>query len=498
MIARKFSLLRQLVWAATLAAGFGVLWFALWLWLGNSIQEAWRGGRQNWPPREYLVVRNDGSPLILSTPTPPADLSRETCRDLSGRAQDVPDRDDQLPAVSTSGAHGAPAFFSSRLSWHERLKEFTDEKAPTVNWFFVHDGEREGAGYFVGYDRVSNGGVGFIGLSGFHSQPVPASDWIPVRGDLMRDYSTWSSAPVWVGSGRAWVPRPNPLDLPPRLVYVPSGNRLRLVDLSARTVTTVWESPEPIESPGIPMLSNWSSGRPTKEQPILVRTTQRMYALDRKHNVIRVFTIPTEVDRQSQAQWYEIGNGEAITVFFRPNSAGDADNVSRQMVYRIAANGAIREQVELTLKNGGPAGNKQAEAYLLALGLPAPSILFFIDLFFVIGINRIQSGPSAFLGSLGQSGPPLFVVWALSSVLAFLAWRRARSFGLSNRDQAVWATFVLLFGVAAYLGFILYRRWPIRQPCPTCHAQAPRDRATCAACGTLFPDLALKGTEIFA
>ena len=31
-------------------------------------------------------------------------------------------------------------------------------------------------------------------------------------------------------------------DLPPRLVYVPSGNHLRLVDLAARTVTTVFRN----------------------------------------------------------------------------------------------------------------------------------------------------------------------------------------------------------------------------------------------------------------
>ena len=38
MIARKFSLLRQILWAATLATGFGTLWFVLMLWLGTSIQ----------------------------------------------------------------------------------------------------------------------------------------------------------------------------------------------------------------------------------------------------------------------------------------------------------------------------------------------------------------------------------------------------------------------------------------------------------------------------
>ena len=38
MSARKFSLLRQLLLAATLATGFGTLWFVLVLWLGTSIR----------------------------------------------------------------------------------------------------------------------------------------------------------------------------------------------------------------------------------------------------------------------------------------------------------------------------------------------------------------------------------------------------------------------------------------------------------------------------
>ena len=94
-----------------------------------------------------------------------------------------------------------------------------NEREPTVNWFFVHDGKPDGAGYFVGYERVSNRRVGFIGLSGFRADPVPADEWIPVRGELIVDYSQLSSAPVSINSGHAWVLRPDRWDVPPRLVY---------------------------------------------------------------------------------------------------------------------------------------------------------------------------------------------------------------------------------------------------------------------------------------
>jgi len=499
MNARKSSLLRQLLWAATLASGFGILWVALLLWLGIEIQEAWRKGLRNRSLYEQFVVRSDGTPLIHSMPIPAVDPPRETCRDLSGRAQDVPERDKLLGAVSTSPAQPEPGFFASQPGWDQRLKSFVNnERTPTVNWFFVHDGKREGAGYFVAYERVSKQRIGFIGLDGFRSQPLPRAEWIPVRGDLVRNYSGWSSAPVWAGYRARFWGRLDPRDLPPRLVYVPSGNRLRLVDLDARTVTTVFEAPDPIESPGIPTLSNWSGGRFPSEQSILVRTKRHMYALDRKHNVTKVFTIPTEVDRQSPADWYDTGDGQAIVVFSRPNQSDEADDVARSTMYRIAADGTIKDQIDFTLKKGSLPRNKQAEAFLLALALPEPAVLFVVDLLLAIGTGRTQVGQLVLVGLRGSSGLALLVVLALSAALAIVAWRRSRAFGLPKRDQAAWAVFVLVFGVAAYVGLLLYRRWPIRLPCPTCHAEAPRDRVACAGCGTTFPDPPLKGIELFA
>ena len=132
----------------------------------------------------------------------------------------------------------------------------------------------DGAGYFAAYERTSNRRVGFIGMSGFRKGPVQAADWIPVRG------GPTSSAPVSINSGHAWVFRPGGGDVPPCLVYLPSESKLRQADLAARTVTTVFETPEPIESVGIPTLAYWSTGHSTTEQPILVRTTRQIHELD--------------------------------------------------------------------------------------------------------------------------------------------------------------------------------------------------------------------------
>jgi hypothetical protein len=486
MITRKISPLRPFLMAVTLATGFGTLWFALAVWLGTSIDEAWRGG--NRPPREQFVVGSDGTPLIM---TYPQDIrSPASFRDLNGRDHHLADRDEMLPAVYLAGEQATLSFYNSPLGWEHRLKEFVDEQDLTVNWFFVHDGKPQGAGYFVGYERVTNRLAGFIGLSGFRSHAMPASEWIPVRGELIMGYSQWSSE-----TQRGWVIRSDRSVPPPRLVYVPSRNRLRCVDLAARTVATVFESPEPIESVAIGNVSSFSNRDLTNEQPILVRTRQKIYALSHQHEIVRDFTIPIEIDPRSTVLWYETGTGLALAEFSPPASTGA---FTKEIVYRIADDGAIRDRFELTLQSGSQSPSQETQSMLLGLGLPAPAILLAVQPVFLREIDRASSYPAAIGATLKSWWPSLTAVLALSSVLAVIAWRRSRAFGLSRREQIGWTALVLLLGLPGFVGFLLHRRWPVREPCPICHTRAARDRAACAECDTRFPEPALKGIEVFA
>jgi hypothetical protein len=225
---------------------------------------------------------------------------------------------------------------------------------------------------------------------------------------------------------------------------------------------------------------------------------KEIYALDRRHNVFRVFTIPTQVDHQSPVYWYEIGDGRAIAEFLEPWSAGEPQNITKRMVYRIADDGSIQDRFELSLRSGTRAQNEQANSFLFALGFPVPAIVLAIQPLGLIEADPMQSYPTAVGAVLKRFWPSIVAVLALSSILAMIASRRGRAFGFSQREQVAWAVFVLLLGFPAYLGILLYRRWPIREPCPACHALAARDRAACAACGIRFPDPGLKGIEIFA
>ena len=262
------------------------------LWLGTSIQQAWQG--ENRPVFERLEVRSDGTLLIQSFPQD--NLSEATYRDLKGVVQDAPDRNDLLPAVYLFGAPGDTGllFPAGRAGRRGSRPLWMSESPPSTGSSCTTASRTERGTLPLTSARAIGGSVS-LACPVFDQAPCRQPTGFPCAADRQ------SSAPVSIYSRQAWVLRPAAGDVPPRLVYLPSGNQLRQADLAARTVTTVFETPEPIESVGIPTLAYWSTGHSTTEQPILVRTTRQIHELDQQHHVKKVFSLPAEVDRRSRS-----------------------------------------------------------------------------------------------------------------------------------------------------------------------------------------------------
>ncbi|MGC8639666.1 MAG: hypothetical protein ACP5XB_07275 [Isosphaeraceae bacterium] len=494
MSTRKSSLPRSFLLALTLAFGFGTAWFLLAIWLGETTLKAWSGA--NRAPYEFLEVAADGTPLIRSVRND--NLYQVTFRDLSGQLHEGVKQEDLLPATQLRGERSwRPPL--AQMNWNQRIKMFMDERQPTAIWYFVHDGKEDGSGYFVGYERESKRKIGYIGLSGFRSRPVPSEDRIPVRGELIRAFEYWSSVPIWNGTGSNWRLHPDSWDLPPRLVHVPSGNQLRVVDLSERSVRTVFEAPELIVSSGVPMLSSYAGFKSRKEQPVVVQSGQKVYKLDHHYKVIGTFTIPPEVEGNHAITWYEIEGDRALVqcATHRNDLESRGRDVAIQTLYRIAKDGTIQETIEVSLHTGWPI-SEQAGVALTILSLPSPAFLLGIGFASLAAFHPVQEYGAEIGTVLKQSWPWLLAVLALSAVLAAIAWHQSRALGLARRERIVWAAFVLFFGVPAFAGFWLHRRWPVRERCPHCQARSPRDRDLCAACGEPFPAPSLRGNEIFA
>lgn len=448
------------------------------------------------PRREMLVVMADGTPLIQDYSLD--NLSLMTYRELDGRPQDPVDRWEQVRAASLYGEPrlGAPRL---RADWPGRIGVFMDDRDPTAAWYFVHDGSPRGSGYFVGYERLSNRLIGYIGLSGLSEQPIRSDERIPVRGGMLIGPPSWSSAPLWLQSGGTAMPRPDRWDVPPRLVHVPSGSLLRVVDLAARTTRTAFEAPDPIDAVGVPMIASYAGGGYTSERPILVRAGRKVYRLDHKYQLVSTFTIPAEIDPHETLIWYEAEGGRAIVQCERTPSSDETifNNVSKPRIYRIASDGSVQGFHDLALENGVGNQSGPAQFTLMAVALPAPAALLVIETL-MAAAYPFQDHAKALATLLRLSWPALVAVLALSIVLSAFTWRRGGAFGFARHERVAWASFVLLLGVPAYAGFLLHRRWPVRETCPHCHARAARDRAACMECGTLFPAPAPIGTEIFA
>ena len=246
MKASPFLLPRKLLWASTLGFGFAMIWLIIALIAGSAVLEAWGGADGNWPPREELVFKRDGSLLIKSTPR--GNPLGATYRDANNQAEPTPPVTKLVEAAYLTGGIWTLSSWVNELDWQARLRPFVDPDHAGIIWYFVHDGLQDGAGYFTGYDRASNASVGFIGESGFRSLRPPRSEWIRVRLGLLSTLPFWSPARIALVQGQVVDQGTLRCSIPPFWVYVPSGNRLRVVDLRTRTVNTAFQATEPIES----------------------------------------------------------------------------------------------------------------------------------------------------------------------------------------------------------------------------------------------------------
>ncbi|OJW14718.1 MAG: hypothetical protein BGO49_17185 [Planctomycetales bacterium 71-10] len=500
MDAYKDSALRRFAKGAVLALGFGTIWAAVVFWLGSTV--LYNGIGQEVPRAEMIQVASDGTPRIDSYPF--NDYSQRSSRDLEGR---------EIPNGSTAGdiiqylyLAGEPRSWPAALAgppWTSRIKPFFNERDPKAIWYFILDGGSGRTGSFVGYERVSNRRIGYLGMSGFRTTPVPLEERIPSSAPVT-SYIQWgSSVPASVYSLSSPSLGAAPSDVPPRLAHIFDGNILRVVDLADGSVRTAFESPEPIVSLAIPYLFSYFGQGAADEKgatrAILVRTPGKVFRLDHAYNVIGTFVIPPEVPPNASLNWYEARDGSAVVTFEPPTPAETVyDNQTRNVtLYQVAADGAIRKATTVELANGSPLASGRAMLGLTAAAIPAPVPLLVVEAAAASNDSN-RNYPAALGAILRASIPGLIAVAVLATALAVAAWRRARAFGLPANERAGWAAFVGLFGLPGWVGFRLHRRWPARAACPRCGARAPRDRPSCLACGEAFPAPAATGIEIFA
>ena len=189
-----------------------------------------------------------------------------------------------LRAFSANAQPGRTCFRWTAIA---RVGDSADGQTPPNLWYFLHDGARDGRGYFVGYHSQSKLCVGFIGRDGFRPDQPPVEQWFPMDGAKLaciRHSPTRLRVLATITT--------MPADSPAWKVDMISGTQLLEVDLRSGSVTTLMESPDLIAvgmletaSPSkAAMMAGSAIRRRSASRPsaqhLAVRTTDRVIVFD--------------------------------------------------------------------------------------------------------------------------------------------------------------------------------------------------------------------------
>jgi hypothetical protein len=477
-MSNRKAILRSLALALVLATGFAVVYGFLVGWLG----EVWERLREKTVVMEYIDVRYDGQPLIHRAVAYRGGQT-DSYKSLDG-AEVPPTTDRQIGAaliVPREREFGEFPVDASR-----RVRVFYGGGSQDENWFFVWDGQHEGHGYFVSFDKKSKLCIGYIGRHGACTARPAQEDCFPVAGVGLADM--WSgpcamfpSGASYNGYGTMYVGY-----FAPEKIHLISGNQLLQVDLLKRSVATMIDSADLVSlGTAEPKASKAPASAEIRQTLMAVRTADHVLLFDPSGKQQSTFTIPADL-RTINFTFYDLDNENALL-----SIEGD------EFVW-IDASGNILKRKKVTLENSrrdeGP-----AKATMLAAIAPAP-IMIGVGVAISAAEDAFQGQSSNYSAALRKTlswvWPALLAVSILSLVLAWLCYRRQRRF--AQTYTIAWVTFVLIFGLPGLVGYLVYRRWPVREACPACQAVAPRDRDACAACGKEFPAPKPQGIEVFA
>ncbi|MGA2068235.1 MAG: hypothetical protein ABSG86_24900 [Thermoguttaceae bacterium] len=485
------GILRPLGLALVLAIGFGAV-LALAAEWGIKI---WEGLRRQNRVSEGLVVRADGTPLIQRNTYD--EYQTVTFRELEDGREVPRPKDNSLVGASLAIPRRDRLMFP--LIANARVRPFADGQGPPNLWYFVHDGARDGRGYFVGYDSRTKLCVGFIGRDGFRPDQPPAEQWFPMDGAKLASgtaFSRFEMIGYWYG---VYYGRENGEEFPAWKVEMISGAELLEVDLRKRSVRALMESADLVavgvlETAAKSKAAGEEARPPRRPEKLAVRTTDRVLLFDATGKQYSAFPVPEEF-RDRSIVLYELDAGTALVTASRLLP----DRSRREELLWIDASGRVlgREGVPL---GEGNAHYDQIEAWKAALVVSAPVVLAFLAMV-PVPSDYLAQGlepdyPAALARSLAAFWPALLGASLLAAALAWHCCRRHRRY--YQPASGVWFVFVLLTGVPGLVAYLFHRGWPVLEKCPACGHNIPRDREACAKCGVAFPAPEPKGCEVFA
>jgi len=460
------------------------------------------------PPEPWYEVafEPDGTLVLQFSGTSEETTERQarTYADEEGKPLKVWNGRDILDGVYLD-SHDLAGIYE--VDWPRRILVFLDNQPPVTYWYFLHDGKKDGTGYFVGYRKDTNELVGFIGKSGFSSSRPDKEERFQVTPSAW--YLTGRFATVQSGIHESRYPDPKDYQYRSmtgieRRVLVQADNAVFLVDLREESVKKVLESgDEKIEDLGVylrPPDSNQEWGR--QEHVFAIRTQKRILTFDGDGQPLKEWILPEELRDRITFPFYETIDGTAVATI-RENVT--LDGVKRPLVnvVRFDETGRVLSSRDVRL-NPLRRGGINEESYLIATFIgPFPADFTLLALSPVVArflTNGLTYG-EAVAQTWREANRPLkgliFIhLWA--ALLAWICYRRQKRYGASKGHVILWTVLVFGFGLPGLVGYLTHRRWPVFETCPNCGESAPVDREDCAVCGEELPVPGTNGTEVFA
>jgi len=215
-----------------------------------------------------------------------------------------------------------------------------------------------------------------------------------------------------------------------------------------------------------------------------VATAGKIYVLNPQYQSVRTISDPPPAGRYGMLTWYELGGSEALVTTTEVSRSGH----SIVTVYRIAPDGSIRSKQILDLEQPTNWARQNVELLGLGFALPAPAVYSSVMLTTIL-LMRVENEdrPTAMQALLMDSLPSIIAVIILGLLLAAWTHQNAKQFALPAKEGIAWTLFVFLFGLPGLAGYLLHRRWPVREKCPHCQKSFPRTGRSAPRAGRSSP-----------
>lgn len=500
---KRTPIFLPLILAVILAVGLALAWTAISAW-SYSLLTTGRG-YVDW---ETIQVDWDGTPLIQKYSN---DTQEQSYRTLEGEKL----KKDRVKGIRTllpasfvgSRALDAIEFPLADLARiqpipdpnYDNSQADNDEKRPMKFWYFVHDGKREGKGYFAGFDSKTKQSIGYLGREGFRRDVPPQDTWFPMDGRLVGEYVCSGISPA---SQKGQEPNRNSMYF--GILYsawktlMISGDELLQIDWQTGKTISLFKKPGMISLTFIG--DNREPYKKENESEYLpqlaaVRTVDEIVTFDPTGKFVHTFAIPESL-RDKSFSFFDIGPGHGlINVQKKYFDVG-----TREQLVWVDAAGKILREKEVDLSGRGYRRNTEDDFGMFAVYAESPLAMSVFGVVIALDETRWMEGQVSYSEALAASWSkawlPLLFLVIISAVFACVCYRRQRRYALPW--TWIWVVFVFLLGIPGYLGYRFHRRWAVMDECPTCKKKVPHDRESCAACATPFPLPERKGTEIFA